>query len=87
MKYDNTMINDEGIGRNYEKNLDAQVADGNTSITEIVTNIKKDLMSLFTDSNMKFIQTEGKKEEFGALMTLGYGFKQIDNYFREKFAV
>lgn len=54
---------------------------------EYIKNLKNDLMSLFTDSNMKFIQTENSDEEFGALMTLGYGFKQVGDYFNENYGV
>ena len=57
-------------------------------ITEkFITEMKNDLLSLFVDSNIRFIQTEGDEEKFGALMTLGYGFEQINEYFTDKYAV
>ena len=39
--------------------------------------IKQDILSLLTDKNIKFIPVENKDEEFGALMALGYAFREI----------
>jgi hypothetical protein len=54
---------------------------------EFMKQLKNDLLTLFVDSNMKFIQTENDDEKFGALMTLGYGFKQVEDYFDENYGV
>lgn len=43
--------------------------------------LREAILSLVTDKNMKFIQTENSDEEFGALMALGYAFKEINQVF------
>jgi len=39
--------------------------------------LRQDILSLLTDKNVGFIQTENDDEQFGALMAFGYAFKNI----------
>lgn len=43
--------------------------------------LKEAVLSLLTDKNVKYIPTENDDERFGALMTLGYAFKEINKVF------